>query len=93
MLNKDVMTNRWGNKEIVTSPSYGTIKSILLPDQSRIYEWEPLLLMQTEDGQEMQIRVGVSGIIDCYTVKEGNRVVPGAVIAYIDEDLIISSSD
>ncbi|WP_243293000.1 hypothetical protein [Bacillus sp. FJAT-47783] len=93
MLNKDVMTNRWGNKEIVTSPSYGTIQSIHLGSKARIYEWEPLLSIQTEDGQVLQIRVGVSGIIDSYTVKEGDRVVPGTVIAYIEEDLMASGSD
>jgi len=93
MLNKDVMTNRWGNEEIVTSPSYGRIKAILLPAESRIYEWEPFLLLQTEDGQEIQLRVGVSGIINGYAVREGDTVVPGAVIAYIEEDIMASGSD
>lgn len=93
MLNRDVMTNRWGNKEIVTSPSHGIIKKILIPPKGRIYEWEPIILMQTDQGQELQISVGLSGIIDLFTVTEGDRVVPGSVIAYINEDFMISGSD
>ncbi|WP_243292666.1 hypothetical protein [Bacillus sp. FJAT-47783] len=93
MFKKDVMTIRWGNKEIVTSPVYGVIKSIFTRTNKRIIEWDPLITIQTDEGKEIQLRVGVSGIIDSFPVKEGDKVIPGAVLAYIHEDKQISVSN
>lgn len=93
MIRKDVMTKTWGNKEIVTSPFYGVIKKIMTRAKNRIYEWEPLFTIQTDEGTLVQISVGIGGIIDKLFVKEGDRVIPGAVLAYIDEDLIVTGSD
>lgn len=87
------MTIRWGNKEIVTSPVYGVIKSIFTQSNKRIVEWDPLITIQTDEGKEMQLRVGVTGIIDSFLVKEGDEVIPGTVLAYILEDKHVSVSN
>lgn len=93
MIRKDVMTKTWGNKEIVTSPFDGIVKKIMTKAKNRIYEWEPLLAIQTDDGAVVQISVGISGIIEKFTVSEGDRVIPGTVLAYIDDDLLVTGSD
>jgi pyruvate carboxylase len=92
LIKKDVVTSRWGNKEIVTSPSYGVIKSIFIPSKTRIYEWEPLISIQTDEGKEMQISVGANGVIESFAVKVGDRVIPGSVLAYINEDKLVSGN-
>jgi len=79
--------------EIVTSPCYGTIEKVVIDRDSRIYEWEPLFSIKNANGKVEVIKIGCSGEVQSLEVEEGDKVIPGMVLAYIQEDILISGSD
>ncbi|KKI89812.1 hypothetical protein WQ54_24100 [Bacillus sp. SA1-12] len=81
------------NNEFITSSCYGIVEEVSIDDDSRIYEWENLFTIKTGDGKLETIRVGLSGKVLSLEVQKGDRVIPGMVLAYIQEDLIGSGSD
>ncbi|MBM7646274.1 biotin carboxyl carrier protein [Scopulibacillus daqui] len=90
MIIRELITHRWGNKELVTSPSFGTVEKVFVKDDMRVLEWEPLFIIRTENGSLEQIAVGVNGVINSVHVKEGDHVIPGMVMAFIKDDLLDS---
>ncbi|TCP30624.1 biotin-dependent enzyme [Scopulibacillus darangshiensis] len=90
MVIREMLSYRWGNKEIVTSPSFGEVEMVLVQPNTRTKEFEPLLTIKTENGIHERISVGVSGVIHSIQVKKGDRVIPGMVLAYIKDDLMES---
>ena len=81
------------NQEFVISSYYGTIEEISIDIHSRIYEWDPLFKIKTENGNIETIRMGISGKVLSLEVQKGDRVIPGMVLAFVKEDLIASGSD
>ncbi|PFJ08830.1 hypothetical protein COD67_01390 [Bacillus cereus] len=79
--------------EIVMSPCYGTIEKVSIDKDSRIYEWEPLFSIKGMNGKLEVIKTGCSGEVQSLEVEEGDKVIPGMVLAYIQEDLFVSGSD
>jgi acetyl/propionyl-CoA carboxylase alpha subunit len=79
--------------EMITSPCYGVIKNISIEKHSRIYEWEPLFLIQTRSGEIETIKVGLSGKVQSLEVQKGDKVIPGMVLAYVKEDTMVTGSD
>ncbi|MGG0186339.1 hypothetical protein [Bacillus rhizoplanae] len=79
--------------EIVTSPCYGTVEKVSIDKDSRIYEWEPLFAIKDMNGQLEVIKMGCSGEVQSLEVEAGDKVIPGMVLAYIQEDILISGSD
>ncbi|MFK2826263.1 hypothetical protein QYG89_11360 [Bacillus sp. B190/17] len=80
-------------EEMITSPYTGIIQNVLVRKHSRVYEWEPLFLIKDEEGNLLTIKVGVSGEIKSLEVQEGDHVIPGMVLAYIKEELVVSACD
>ncbi len=78
---------------VVTSPCFGRVEKVTVRSESRIYEWEPLFIIKTEDGKIEMIQTGVSGEVESLEVQEGDSVIPGMVLAYIKEDLFVTGSD
>ncbi|MGG3468236.1 hypothetical protein ABES02_12230 [Neobacillus pocheonensis] len=78
---------------VVISPCYGRVEKISIQNDERIYEWEPLFMIKTDDGHVEMIQTGVSGEIESLEVQEGDDVIPGMVLAYIKEDLYVTGSD
>lgn len=78
---------------VVLSPFYGRIEKISIKRESRIYEWEPLFQIQTDEGTVETIYTGISGEIQSLEVQEGDKVIPGMVLAYVKEDLYVTGSD
>lgn len=74
--------------EMITSPCYGTIEKVSIDKNSRIYEWEPLFYVKTFDGGTEVIKMGISGEVQSLEVQEGDKVIPGMVLAYIKEEII-----
>ncbi|WP_078408944.1 hypothetical protein [Priestia abyssalis] len=89
MIKRDLPTYGWLDNEIVVSPSYGTIEEIFIEPNHRIYEWEPLFIIKTENGTLEQLAVGISGIINTINVKKGDSVLPGTVLVHIKADHFI----
>ncbi|AIK36420.1 hypothetical protein COM13_16575 [Bacillus pseudomycoides] len=79
--------------EIVTSPCYGTVEKVAIDKDSRIYEWEPLFAIKNMNGKLEVIKMGCSGEVQSLEVEAGDKVIPGMVLAYIQEDILISGSD
>ncbi|CAG9611603.1 hypothetical protein BACCIP111899_00775 [Bacillus rhizoplanae] len=79
--------------EIVTSPCYGTVEKVSIDKDSRIYEWEPLFAIKDMNGQLEVIKMGCSGEVQSLEVEAGDKVIPGMVLAYIQEDILMSGSD
>ncbi|MEN1935564.1 hypothetical protein AAIE21_08050 [Paenibacillus sp. 102] len=79
--------------EIVTSPCYGTVEKVSINKDSRIYEWEPLFAIKNMNGKVEVIKMGCSGEVQSLEVEAGDRVIPGMVLAYVQEDIPISGSD
>lgn len=78
---------------VVLSPVYGKVEKVSIKSKSRIYEWETLFLIKTEEGKVEMIQTSVSGEIESLEVQEGDNVIPGMVLAYIKEDLFVTGSD
>ncbi|MBO1578257.1 hypothetical protein [Bacillus sp. XF8] len=79
--------------EIVTSPCYGTVEKVSIDKDARIYEWEPLFAIKDMNGKMEVIKMGCSGEVQSLEVEAGDKVIPGMVLAYIQEDILISGSD
>lgn len=75
--------------EIVTSPYHGTIKAIPIQENAKITEWQPLFIIQTLDGENKTIAIGISGRVQSIEVQEGDEVIPGMVLTYIREEPIL----
>ncbi|MCH1625772.1 biotin/lipoyl-binding protein [Fredinandcohnia quinoae] len=79
--------------EIVTSPYHGKIKAIPIQEDSLITEWEPLFIIQSLEGENKTIAIGISGRVQSIEVQEGDEVIPGMVLAYLREDSILIGAD
>ncbi|WP_459500963.1 biotin/lipoyl attachment domain-containing protein [Bacillus sp. C1] len=79
--------------EIITSPCYGTVEKVSIDKDSRIYEWEPLFAIKNMSGKLEVIKMGCSGEVQSLEVEAGDKVIPGMVLAYVQEDIPISGSD
>ncbi|MEH6932030.1 hypothetical protein [Bacillus sp. JJ783] len=79
--------------DIITSPCYGIIEKVSINKDSRIYEWEPLFSIKDMNGKLEVIKMGCSGEVQSLEVETGDKVIPGMVLAYIQEDLFVSGSD
>lgn len=78
---------------VVISPFSGKVQKISIKSESRIYEWEPLFKIKTDEGRIETIHTGLSGEVESLEVQEGDYVIPGMVLAYIKEDLFVTGSD
>ncbi len=46
--------------EGVYSPCYGKVEKLFVTENSYVYEWEKLALIETIDKQKVEIKVGIS---------------------------------
>lgn len=81
------------NHEFVISSCYGVVEEVSIDIHSRIYEWEKLFTIRKANGNLEIVRFGLSGKVKSLEVQQGDRVIPGMVLAYINEDLVVSGSD
>lgn len=78
---------------VVVSNYYGIIEETVVSNNSRIYEWEPLFYIKTVDGLTKIIHQGISGEVVSLEVSKGDKVVPGMILAFVEEDLSVTASD
>lgn len=79
--------------EFILSPCQGVVEEIFISKESRIYEWDTLFTIRSNEGETKFVSRGISGSIQSLEVNEGEEVFPGMVLAYIEEDLVASGSD
>lgn len=82
-----------GHNEMIVSPCHGVIEKVSIHENERIYEWESLFTIKTAEGEFEEVRVGLSGIINSLEIDTGDEVLPGMVLAFVKEDLMVSGSD
>ncbi|WP_203364512.1 hypothetical protein [Bacillus sp. REN10] len=80
-------------EEMITYPYQGVVQEVLISKDARIYEWEPLFLIKDETGELVPVKMGVSGEIQSLEVEKGDTVIPGMVLAFVREELVISACD
>ncbi|CRK81706.1 biotin/lipoyl-binding protein [Neobacillus massiliamazoniensis] len=78
---------------VIISPCYGIVDKITINRTDRLYEWETLFSIKTDDGPTEMIQTSVSGEVESIEVQEGDNVIPGMVLAYIKEDMFVTGSD
>ncbi|NHM33554.1 biotin/lipoyl-binding protein [Neobacillus terrae] len=78
---------------VITSPCYGKVDEVSIKNSERIYEWERLFIIKTDSGTIEMIQTSLSGVVESIEVQEGDHVIPGMVLAYIKEDLVVTGSD
>ncbi|MFL6558304.1 MAG: hypothetical protein ACJ8MO_19585 [Bacillus sp. (in: firmicutes)] len=78
---------------VVLSPCYGEVAGISIKGESRIHEWETLFMIKSESGTLETVQTCLSGEVESLEVQEGDKVIPGMVLAYIKEDLFVTGSD
>ncbi|TCP30617.1 biotin-dependent enzyme [Scopulibacillus darangshiensis] len=83
---REVTTKYWDKKEIVTSPSFGRVEKVNIKPNDKIAEWEPLFIIETEQGVLEKVVVSASGMVASVEVKKGDKVIPGLVLASINEE-------
>jgi hypothetical protein len=81
------------NHEFVVSAVSGKVEEVSIEVHSRIYEWEKLFTIRTENGYLETVSVGLSGEVISIEVKTGDCIIPGMVLAFIKDDLIPTGSD
>lgn len=78
---------------VVLSPCHGTVEKISIKGAERIYECDTLFLVKSDDGTLEMIQTNASGEVESVEVQEGDKVIPGMVLAYIKEDSFVTGSD
>ncbi|WP_078596354.1 hypothetical protein [Evansella clarkii] len=73
-------------KELIISPYYGQIAEIYIEKGSRINEGEQLFSIHTLEGNIEYISFGIYGYIHSIEVCEGEDVIPGMVLAYVQTE-------
>jgi hypothetical protein len=77
----------------VISPYYGTVEQVIHPLSSYFYEWDTLFLIRTDEGAIEEIVADIDGCFHSCEVMDGDRVIPGMVLAYIQEDIQRTGSE
>ncbi|MGI8387155.1 hypothetical protein [Robertmurraya sp. P23] len=81
------------NHEFVVSTVSGKVEEVAIEVHSRIYEWEKLFTIRTENGHLETVSVGLSGEVISIEVNTGDCIIPGMVLAFIKDDLIPTGCD
>lgn len=81
------------NHEFIMSSCHGVVIEISIEPQARIYEWEKLFTIKTDNGELETVKVGISGKVESLEVQVGDRVIPGMVLAFVKEDLFANATE
>jgi pyruvate carboxylase len=81
------------NHDYVISTVSGRVEEVVIEVHSRIYEWEKLFTVRTNNGNLETVSVGLSGEVVSIEVKPGDSIIPGMVLAFIKDDLFPMGSD
>lgn len=76
----------------IISPCNGVIRQVFVAEGAYVYEWEKLLVIDSEEGKQYSLTVGASGIVKL-DVPVGSKIQQNSVLGYIRDDLVISGSD
>ncbi|WP_209123628.1 hypothetical protein [Alkalihalobacillus sp. BA299] len=79
--------------EVVTSPYFGEVEKVNIQSGDYVYEWATLVDIKQPNGELKQVSIAVSGIIEDIKVEEGEKVTPGKVLVFIEDDLKITGTD
>ncbi|MDE5413269.1 hypothetical protein [Alkalihalobacterium chitinilyticum] len=75
-----------GSYHIVTSESNGVVEEVLINEGEYVYEWEPLFLIKSQNGNLKKVELGVSGKINSIRVIPGEKILSDMTLAVVEED-------
>ncbi|MEI4622612.1 hypothetical protein KFD70_21055 [Bacillus pfraonensis] len=79
--------------ENVYSPCYGKVEKLFVKENSYVYEWEKLALIETIDKEKVEVKVGISGDIVLLEVEEGQSITNKTRLIAVRDDMLITGSD
>lgn len=79
--------------EVVTCPYFGEIEKVNIKSGDYVYEWENLIEIKQPNGELKPVSIGISGLIEDVKVEKGEKVTPGAVLVFIEDDQKITGTD
>ncbi|PDY48694.1 biotin/lipoyl-containing protein [Bacillus pseudomycoides] len=79
--------------ENVYSPCYGRVTKLFINENSYVYEWEKLALIETMDERKVEVKVGISGYVELLEVEEGQVITEQTLLITVRDDLLITGSD
>jgi biotin carboxyl carrier protein len=68
---------------MVISTCYGEVKEVLIQPGAHIHERERLFLIRSEGDKMETISMDARGLVESLEVQQGDKVIPGMVLAYI----------
>jgi biotin carboxyl carrier protein len=71
----------------VVSPCQGIVEQVFIQKNGYIYEGETLFVIHTGD-EIVPVSISFSGSVKQIEVRPGDTVIPGMVLAYIQEDIV-----
>jgi pyruvate carboxylase len=80
-------------REYVMSSWNGVVEEVAIQEDEKIYEWEKLFTIRTDDGEQKTVAVGICGKVESIEVQKGDRVVPGMVLAFVVEEIYARAAD
>lgn len=90
VMDYEVFPQRWGYRQIITSPIKGTVENIMVESGEKIRGQQMLVIIREDHGNAKQILTGVDGMVETLAVNVGDKVVRGDVVIFIKEDLIVT---
>ncbi len=79
--------------EDILSTVSGKVVSVLCKEKKYVYEWEPLIEIETNDGALEKIVSEIGGTVTTLLVFPGSEVKRGTNIACIDVSVVGIASD
>lgn len=76
--------------EMVASPYQGVVHKICAEKKAKLQESEALFIIRNEQGELFPINMDVTSVIHSLEVNEGDTVIPGMVLAYVQEELFVN---
>lgn len=80
-------------EEMILSPCFGLVETVDVIHDAYVYEWETTFTIKKQEGSIEHVTLGISGKVVSIEVEQGDEVIPGMVLAYLEEDLAITGSD
>lgn len=79
--------------EVIVCPCAGTVVQINGANDTYVNEGDAIFTIRTSSGDLIQVTMELSGKIESIEVEVGDDVIPGMVLAYVQEDLFVAETD
>jgi len=82
---RTVLTKKWGDTEIVTSPFEGKVIDINVQENDKIYDHQLISIIKRNNGKSEKIFTRTNGIVKSVNINLKQGIVRGEVLITIQE--------